>query len=107
MHGARVIATSMLLHTEPRHQPRDVYVSRYPAPHPKDEPESAALTLRRGASVDNEAWTVTTAALIGLIASFSLHLVNLRMQNLGIAGSLISLSVAIQALAICISALVA
>ena len=107
MHGARVIATRMLLHTEPRHQPRDVYVSRYPAPHPKDEPESAALTLRRGASVDNEAWTVITAALIGLIASFSLHLVNLRMQNLGIAGSLISLSVAIQALAICISALVA
>ena len=107
MHGARVIATSMLLHTEPRHQPRDVYVSRYPAPHPKDGPESAAPTLRRGASVDNEAWTVATAALIGLIASFSLHLVNLRMQNLGIAGSLISLSVAIQALAICISALVA
>jgi MFS family permease len=109
MHGARVIATNMFLHAQPRHHAlsRDAYIPKYPAPHAEAGKQPAAQALRRGASIDNEAWTVITAALIGLIASFSLHLVNLRMQNLGIAGSLISLSVAIQALAICISALLA
>jgi MFS family permease len=55
----------------------------------------------------NVKWLIAIAAFIGMLASFSMHLVNLRMQNIGISGSVISLSVAIQALAICISAFAA
>src|SRR5262249_13197507 len=52
-------------------------------------------------------WGVAAAAFVGLIATFSMHLVNLRMQNIGISASLISWSVAVQALAICLTALAA
>jgi MFS family permease len=46
---------------------------------------------------------ILSASLIGLIASYSMHLVNLRMKAGGFTGSEISLSVALQALGICIS----
>jgi predicted MFS family arabinose efflux permease len=53
------------------------------------------------------AWTVVAAAFIGLLANFSMHLINLRMQKLGIPASQISLSVALQAVGICVFALMA
>jgi len=111
MHGgARLVAANRLLQSQPdsRKAPRDPYVSKYP--HPDQEPvktPAGRQQLRRPARTDNVARTVAIAAFIGLIASFAMHLVNLRMQNLGISGSLISLSVAVQAFAICATALVA
>ena len=50
---------------------------------------------------------IAAAAFVGMLAGFTMHLMNLRMQNIGISGSLISLSVALQALAICVSAFAA
>ncbi len=50
-------------------------------------------------------WPIVAASFVGLIATFSMHLVNLRMHHLGISSALISYSVAIQALTICVAAL--
>jgi MFS family permease len=47
---------------------------------------------------------VLAASVVGTASSFALHLVNLRMQSLAIDPSLISLSVAFQAAAICATA---
>jgi predicted MFS family arabinose efflux permease len=47
---------------------------------------------------------ITSAALIGFATNLSMHLLNLRMQSLGVSGSSIGVSVAIQALGIVISA---
>src|SRR6185295_11157361 len=110
MHGARVIATNLMLQSRShsRTMPRDPYVSKYP--HPEREPASEPRdqqTSRPVHRVDDVRWVIAIAAFTGLIANFAMHLVNLRMQNLGIGGSLISLSVAIQAFAICATALVA
>jgi predicted MFS family arabinose efflux permease len=47
---------------------------------------------------------ITSAALIGFATNLSMHLLNLRMQSLGVSGSSIGVSVAIQALGIVVSA---
>ena len=61
----------------------------------------------RSAAVPTVTLAVVAASFVGLIATFAMHLVNLRMQSLGIAASLISFSVAVQAVAICATALTA
>jgi predicted MFS family arabinose efflux permease len=80
----------------------DRYVPDIPAPV-LDAP--GATAERRAATVFRYPALVgiTSATLIGLIASYSMHLVNLRMKAGGFTGTEISLSVALQALGICIS----
>jgi MFS family permease len=68
---------------------------------------SVDATLRLSERTRTVCRAVAAAALVGLIANFSMHLVNLRMQNLQFGGPAISLSVAVQAFAICLSALAA
>jgi MFS family permease len=53
---------------------------------------------------NDAAYGVLASSILGAASSFALHLVNLRMQSLGVEPSLISLSVAVQAAAICITA---
>src|SRR5262245_13200659 len=91
-----------------RRIPRDPYVPSHAALYlqPAHVPV-VPLQTRPVARFTSATWAVVSAALIGLVTNFAMHLVNLRMQNLGISGSLISLSVAIQAAAICLSALAA
>lgn len=50
---------------------------------------------------------LAAASAVGLLASFVMHLLNLRMQALGFSMATISWSVALQAISICVSALVA
>jgi MFS family permease len=107
MYGGHAIITAQLLQPRPQRQiPVERYVPRYSSTFSPDDNDRASKrkTAPRLATVRQ---AVAAAAFIGLIATFSMHLINLRMQNLGIAGSLISLSVAVQALAICASALAA
>jgi predicted MFS family arabinose efflux permease len=47
---------------------------------------------------------IASAALIGFATNLSMHLLNLRMQSLGVSGSAIGVSVAIQALGIVLAA---
>jgi MFS family permease len=109
MYGARAIITAQLL--QPR-SARRLPVERYVPGYPSPDVQSASQIAGRAPGAQrvplgSVTQAVAAAALIGLIANFSMHLINLRMQNLGIAGSLISLSVAVQAFAIFVSALAA
>src|SRR5713226_4339837 len=107
MYGARAIITAQLLQPRPARQlPIERYVPRSPDVQSASQIADGAPGARR-VPVGSVTQAVAAAALIGLIANFSMHLINLRMQNLGIAGSLISLSVAVQAFAIFVSALAA
>src|SRR5262250_1788891 len=47
---------------------------------------------------------ISAAALVGLATNLSMHLLNLRMQHMGVSGFGIGLSVAIQALGIIVAA---
>ncbi len=107
MYGARAIITAQLLQPRSARQlPIERYVPRSPDAQSASHIADGAAGARR-VPLGSVTQAVAAAALIGLIANFSMHLINLRMQNLGIAGSLISLSVAVQAFAIFVSALAA
>jgi MFS family permease len=110
MYGARALAANIMLRPSPprREPPPDRYASTYHYPEPPAANDlTERLPLRKISRADTATWAIAAAAFIGLIASFSMHLINLRMQNLGFAGAAISFSVALQALAICASALAA
>src|ERR1041385_2188303 len=109
MYGAKAIAANLFLQGPARSRdlPKEYYVPKYPAPHPQSPSAVVNQQVHQTAQFGNVTWAVVAAAFIGLIATFAMHLINLRMQSLGIAGSLIGMSVAIQAFAICVSALVA
>lgn len=103
MHGAGALAT--IWGTSGPHLRRAAAIDRYvptvPAPGfegPSTVEKSDATAFRRPVLVG-----ITSATLIGIIASYSMHLVNLRMKAGGFTGSEISLSVALQAFGICIS----
>src|SRR5919198_2288853 len=103
---ARAVVLGHMLQPHPQRQgPRDVY--RAEAAGRCDRAAVSPSALAQGAQQVSLKRVVAAAALIGLIANFSMHLINLRMQNLGIAGSLIGLSVAVQAFAIFATALTA
>src|SRR5205085_1996084 len=100
MYGAAAIATDVMFGSRSR--------QRYSTKESPVLQHSSADFQPTVRSVDQESirpitgipdlWlAVAAAAFVGLIATFSMHLINLRMQRIGISGSAISWSVAIQA----------
>src|SRR5712692_1658107 len=109
MHVARALAVDFINRPPSRHRefPRDPYVSNYPAPLQLIEQPAEPIGIQKASRSNTTRRAVTTASFIGLIASFSMHLINLRMQNIELSSSFISASVALQALVICITAFAA
>ena len=106
MHGG-AIASFLALSSQGREDKRsEVLAHRRPVPiQPASRAE--AQPALQAASAPTVTFAIVAASFVGLIATFAMHLVNLRMQSLGIAASLISFSVAVQAVAICVTALAA
>jgi len=102
MSGADTAATAMMLRPLGREQ---AALETYAAPRAYAAPSPPLIRQERPAGTEAAKWAVGAAAFIGLIATFTMHTINLRMQNVGIGGAAISLSVALQALAICVAAL--
>src|SRR5262245_51499757 len=107
MYGARaLVATHAQRPFSPRLRP-DPFVSKYPAPNDSTKASTSESYPVEPASRYKVGLVALFTILVGLAAGVSIHLVNLRIQNLDIVGSLTGLSAAIDVLAICILALVA
>lgn len=67
---------------------------------PENEPEAQAAAENRGSDFSSLVVFISTAVLVAFATNLSMHLLNLRMQSLGISEFYIGLSVAAQALGI-------
>jgi MFS family permease len=106
MYGAAAIATDLMLRRSGE-DPRPALLPHADTPQQPHAPDAQAGAAPVAASRLDIARGIAAACLIILVSNFAMHLVNLRMHDLGIAGSTISWTVALQALAICVSALAA
>jgi hypothetical protein len=79
MYGARAIITAQLLQPRSARQlPIERYVPRYPSPDVQSASQMAGRApVARRVPLGSVTQAVAAAALIGLIANFSMHLISL------------------------------